>query len=85
MPNSQIPQSPQSLLEPQMDLEDPLATLVDTDWYDTYINNRDLFLCEKEVIVQAHQEAPTPESKGYIYGIYESRHRIAVFTGRAFA
>lgn len=73
-----------SILNPVVGLPDPLEELKGTDWFDQYIENSDLYLSRKEVIENAFSEAPTEAARGYIYGICEFRHRIALLTGVPF-
>ena len=73
-----------SILNPVVGLPDPLDGLKGSDWFDQYIENSDLYLSRKEVIESAFNEAPTDAAKGYIYGICEFRHRIALLTGVPF-
>lgn len=63
-------------------LSDPLADVIDTDWHQSFIENCDLYLCSRGVIEQAHAEAPTAAAKAYIFGICESRRRLALMSGR---
>lgn len=73
-----------SILNPVVGLPDPIEGLKGTDWFDQYLENSDLYLSKKEVIEQAFHEAPSEAAKGYIYGICEFRHRLALLTGIPF-
>lgn len=64
-------------------LSDPLADVTNTNWHQAYIENSDLYLCSQSIIEQAHAEAPTAAARGYIYGICESRRRMALLAGQA--
>jgi hypothetical protein len=64
--------------------QDPLLGTHGTDWHFLYIENADLYVCEREKIEQAYISAPSGAAKGYVYGIYESRQRTAIMTGNGF-
>ncbi|MDO8728610.1 MAG: hypothetical protein Q7K26_01815 [bacterium] len=73
-----------SILNPVVGLPDPIEGLKGSDWFDQYLENSDLYLSRKEVIEQAFHEAPNEAARGYIYGICEFRHRLALLTGIPF-
>ena len=66
-------------------LVDPLETVKNTDWFEIFIENTDLYLCSKQKLISAIKKAPTPEVQGYVFGIFESRQRMAILTGQRFA
>ncbi len=64
--------------------QDPLVPILGTEWHFTYIENGDLYICERGKIEQAYLTAPNSVVRGYVYGIYESRQRAANLTGNNF-
>lgn len=63
---------------------DPLSNVKNTKWYQCFIENTDLYICDKQVIEQAHQAAPNNIVKAYVFGIFESRQRYANLSGANF-
>lgn len=67
-----------------MNKHDPLNNVKNTTWYERFIENADLYICDKQIIEQAHEEAPNNIVKAYIFGIFESRQRTAILSGANF-
>jgi hypothetical protein len=64
--------------------DDPLNKVKNTKWYECFIENTDLYICDKKVIEQAHRAAPNNIVKAYVFGIFESRQRHANLSGANF-